>query len=209
MVLNQLSTVKYHMWNSKESLNFLSACAGMWKAGRWRPFTKGLFTTGQQETRTQAYVRTQVRSCTHARTHPHSLTHSLTKPVSGLRDTIFGLTYEVLRTSLRKHTFSLGAREYKPSQFSSNIAAGLAATIVSGPLNYARNMQYATKAHKVPPSIASSIVQLVSEASAQAGLRERLVLLQQRLGVGWGSARVALGMASGQLLFETVRGFLS
>jgi len=78
----------------------------------------------------------------------------------GLRDTVFGATYEVLREVLRRRLAGPNAgadrkraAEGRLAVFGSDMLAALAATIASGPLNYARNMQFARWVKADVPSV--------------------------------------------------------
>eukprot|EP00045_Choanoeca_perplexa_P002971 m.27980 g.27980 ORF g.27980 m.27980 type:complete len:324 (-) comp11797_c0_seq1:50-1021(-) len=118
---------------------------------------------------------------------------------TGYRDMFFGLTYEWLRTRYRDRT--------PFSKLTINLMAGACATVVSGPLNYARNMQYATSLKQPCPSTWRVIADLFTNARNQPSWRAKLHYLQFRLRVGWGSLRVAVGMSAGQALFDWTRGF--
>lgn len=74
------------------------------------------------------------------------------------------------------------------------------ATILSAPLNYVRNIKYGWSAHSVPPGSVRILIDLAKEARAQG--QEAPGFLQNRLRLGWGTARVAVGMAVGQYLYE-------
>jgi len=83
--------------------------------------------------------------------------------------------------------------------------AGATATIASAPWNYARNIKYATPPGQPAPSIWCCFRDLFREArTADSSLR----FLQQRLRIGWGTARVACGMAVGFQLYETTKAYL-
>lgn len=49
MVLNQLATVKYHVWNTRTMQNFWSAAHSMAKAGGLPAFTRGIWATGSRD----------------------------------------------------------------------------------------------------------------------------------------------------------------
>lgn len=120
MLINVLAGVKYQIWNTpRQGQTFPTMAAEMWQQGGMRAFMKGMYATG-------------------------------------LRDTVFGTTYEVLRTALRKryapdpngrHGAASGSeaapRPMRMRLFGCDVVAALVATIASGPLNYARNMQFA------------------------------------------------------------------
>ena len=83
-----------------------------------------------------------------------------------------------------------------------SLVSGSLATIASAPFNFARNMQYATPPSQRAASTAALLAGLFRQARAE---RRPVRFLQRRLRVGWGTARVAVGMAAG---FELYRGFL-
>ena len=86
-----------------------------------------------------------------------------------------------------------------------NFIAAALATILSGPFNYARNMQYATSSRR--PALATSVIlqQLWQETLSVPGTGPKLRFLQQRLRIGWGTARVALGMSMGHATYDWLR----
>jgi len=82
------------------------------------------------------------------------------------------------------------------------------ATVLSGPFNYVRNMKYATAANIKPESQWILLKELYSKTKVMIhnnGIYEGLSYLQQRLRIGWGTARVGVGMAFGQWIFDRVR----
>lgn len=81
------------------------------------------------------------------------------------------------------------------------VTAGAMATVASGPLNYARNMQYATPASEQSRTTASLIRELFAEAAVEP---RPVQFLTSRLRLGWGTMRVAVGMGVG---FELYRFF--
>lgn len=153
---------------------------------------------------------------------------------TGTRDMVFGLVYEVTRTSLRNH-FCPEDNECTPRRlFYFNILAGGFATLFSSPFNYARNIQYATHPRKHTRTqhrvlycsgewllTLQIILHLFGNALDMPKL-EALNYLQsidvvfalfnsvavERLRIGWGSLRVAIGMALGQYIFEATREFI-
>eukprot|EP01126_Amoeba_proteus_P000650 TRINITY_DN10180_c0_g2_i1.p1 TRINITY_DN10180_c0_g2~~TRINITY_DN10180_c0_g2_i1.p1 ORF type:complete len:316 (+),score=51.00 TRINITY_DN10180_c0_g2_i1:80-949(+) len=127
--------------------------------------------------------------------------------VTGARDMIFGSTYEVVRIFLqhsfpKKDTF-LGVS----SQLCSNLVAGCVATVLSSPVNYVRTMKYSTPAHENVPS-ALRILADLWKSSESPTLFRRTKILQDRLKIGWGTARVGCGMAFGQYVFDRTKFFL-
>jgi len=87
------------------------------------------------------------------------------------------------------------------------IAASMA-TVASAPLNYVRNMKYASHAHAPDPSMLSVFRELGAEAAKihDPYLRVRYVL--QSFRIGWGTARIGVGCALGQLTFDACRHLL-
>jgi hypothetical protein len=118
---------------------------------------------------------------------------------TAMRDAIFGTCYAGLRAFL--------VPEMNPSRRDSmfaSVVAGAVGTIVSSPLNYARNMKYAAGTSGLPaPSISLIFSELLSDTMKQKG--RYLSYLQGRLRVGWGTARVGIGMAAGFELYEFLK----
>lgn len=131
-----------------------------------------------------------------------------------IRDTVFGSTYEVLRTLMRaqyraKHTDDAGSKFQGMEIIFNGTAAGLA-TMLSSPFNFARNMQYATPPDTKPPTIYQSLQNVWMESRLAADKPwDRLLFFQRRFRIGWGAARTAVGMAVGQKLFDMTRSTLS
>jgi hypothetical protein len=78
------------------------------------------------------------------------------------------------------------------------MAAALA-TILSGPFNFARNIQYASRGEQRPLTTTAILQNLVHETRhhAQPGR-----FLQNRLQLGWGTARVAFGISLGHGIYD-------
>lgn len=164
MALNQMATIKYHMWNSRQTnATFQTATKEMWRKGGYQPFVKGVGITGS-------------------------------------RDAIFGIVYEVTRHFLQEHLGHLPLF----SPVVCNMLGGAFGTILSGPFNYARNLTYHTPPTRQPPRMTKSIKRLFSKALKQPNLWKGLEYLQIRLKIGWGSGRVAVGMSVGQYVFEKI-----
>jgi hypothetical protein len=88
------------------------------------------------------------------------------------------------------------------NKFFVNGVSGFVATLLSSPLNYVRNMHYAT-----PPSVKHQpglviLADLWSTMLLEKSFWARVLYLQQQLRVGWGTARVACGMALGAQLYD-------
>ncbi len=118
-----------------------------------------------------------------------------------IRDLIFGGTYTLLRFELQ-YRLQLTS-EY---QWISNFMAAALATVVSGPLNLARNVQYATKSRHVADTVREVLSQFVQEISQRPTLSEKSRHVQNRLRIGWGTARVALGMTFGHFVYDKLVG---
>ena len=118
------------------------------------------------------------------------------------RDAVFGVTYEIIRGTLRKYAHVNNNdrdRRTRTVQFMCDTLAAGAASMGSSPLNYARNVIYNTPPDRVPPSVLSSIGALVSETRRSE--RPLLRVVEERLFMGWGAVRVAVGMGLGQLVY--------
>ena len=110
------------------------------------------------------------------------------------RDVCFGVVYE----SLRRHRGS----EEVHKRVASDCAAGMVASVCSSPFNFARNLIYGAPPSGCPLSTSTLCSYLAKETMSLSTGHARLVHLNSRLNVGWGTLRVGIGMASGQLLFK-------
>lgn len=130
--------------------------------------------------------------------------------ITGIRDTIFGCTYEVTRHGIR-HVFTSQMKEHYfgvSGFFFSNLVAGSFATVISGPANFVRSIKYATPAHLPAQSSTQILRDLWHEVLLGATYFQRVRYIQHRLKIGWGTARVGCGMAVGQQLFDHTKSFL-
>lgn len=114
------------------------------------------------------------------------------------RDVIFGGCY----TLIRHHLQDSGQNPER--LWASNMCAAAVATMASGPFNLARNMQYATGTTKERPSIVQVLGKLGRDMRERNSLVSRVSFLQNRLRIGWGTLRVATGVALGQQVFDTL-----
>lgn len=118
------------------------------------------------------------------------------------RDLVFGAVYAPLRHGLyRLHAAS--AAEGSPSTFASNMVAAGLATVLSSPLNFVRNVQYATRPSAHQSSAFAILSSLWRDARAQRDGANALTLVQERLRIGWGTMRVAVGMGLSAQLYDT------
>ena len=115
-----------------------------------------------------------------------------------IRDVVFGGTYTYIRYLLKDSEY-IGE-----AQWASNMGAAALATVASGPFNLARNIQFATSSTAARPSIACVLSSLLRKTWRRKRLVCRLAYLQNRLRIGWGTGRVAVGMALGQYCYDTL-----
>jgi len=119
-----------------------------------------------------------------------------------LRDMIFGTTFSGLRNQRRL------SNDEKLTRLSVNALSCLVATTLSSPLNYSRNVQYATSSNKECPSILVILQDLKAKVySEQKTSIRRLQGFQSHLRLGWGTARVAVGMSLIDLLYSALNEF--
>ena len=120
-----------------------------------------------------------------------------------VRDVAFGAVYASCRKRWKETLPIPTSLQYivDPSVAANTLAAALA-TVISGPFNYVQNMQYATSSRKAQYSIPSVLKHLARETMQQKSFVQSVLFLQQRLRIGWGTARVAGGMAFGNFLYD-------
>mmetsp|Transcript_55554 Transcript_55554/g.104235 ORF Transcript_55554/g.104235 Transcript_55554/m.104235 type:complete len:282 (+) Transcript_55554:116-961(+) len=100
---------------------------------------------------------------------------------------------------------SLNPTERQVVEFSLVTAAGGAATILSSPFNYARNAVYSCHPPATPPTTWAALRILAREVASH---QTPIHFLQQRLGVGWGTLRVAVGMSVSSSVYEASKRLL-
>ena len=119
-----------------------------------------------------------------------------------VRDVVFGAAYATLRKRWKEQlSIPKPLQSFIDPSFTANMMAAAVATVASAPFNYVQNIQYATSSRKAQYSIPSVLKHLARETMQQKGL-QKVLFLQQRLRVGWGTVRVAGGMAFGNFLYD-------
>eukprot|EP00607_Mallomonas_marina_P001902 CAMPEP_0182425332 /NCGR_PEP_ID=MMETSP1167-20130531/11732_1 /TAXON_ID=2988 /ORGANISM="Mallomonas Sp, Strain CCMP3275" /LENGTH=307 /DNA_ID=CAMNT_0024605937 /DNA_START=77 /DNA_END=1000 /DNA_ORIENTATION=+ len=114
------------------------------------------------------------------------------------RDFIFGGVFALLR-----HEFRYKAREekIKINHFFLDVAAGCCATLASSPVNYVRNIKYAFPAGHEHDKATKILRDLWTVAMSHPTWFGKIHYLQERLKIGWGTARVGCGMAFASLIY--------
>lgn len=119
------------------------------------------------------------------------------------RDIVFGSTYEVLRHSLSTGLSIKDPKEQAVLNFIYNGVAGGVATILSSPFNYVRIIQYATSPNHKAPATMDTLSQLWKQSKNHSEKSfGKCRFFQEQFKMGWGTARVAVGMAVGQKIFD-------
>jgi len=120
-----------------------------------------------------------------------------------LRDMIFGATFSGLRNQRKL------SNDEKLTRLSVNALSCFVATTLSSPLNYSRNVQYATSSNKECPSILVILKDLRAKVYSEqkTSIIKRLQSFQSHLRLGWGTARVAVGMSLIELLYSMLNEF--
>jgi hypothetical protein len=119
------------------------------------------------------------------------------------RDLVFGGTYTFLRLELQ---YRLDLVRRPEHQWMANMTAAALATIVSGPFNLARNVQYATRSKHKADNVSKVLQEFVAETKSQTTLWGKLKFVQRRLRIGWGTVRVAVGMSFGHYVYDRMMG---
>jgi len=221
--INFLTAIKYETWGQAEANRALGKFPGpgMFKTSihMYQAARRGNF---RREHRKAGYYRSEFREATRGHTpsffswHPR---HRLKMLLAGFRPFTKGIVATVIRDAVFGGSFAIIKCYTKPVVSPSEqntlyhrildngsiLFAGATATIASAPWNYARNIKYATPPGQQAPSIWCCLRDLFREArTADSALR----FLQQRLRIGWGTARVACGMLVGFQLYESTKSFL-
>ena len=136
--------------------------------------------------------------------------HQFTKGVYATmaRDITFGAIFSVLRRS-RKRKYRMqnaGTSNIAVTiPYSSSLwidgSSAFAATVCSSPFNYVRNMQYEKSTQSIPTMI-RILKDLYHTGLSKGGPSEAVKWWMFRLRIGWGTARVAVGMSFTSFCYE-------
>lgn len=120
------------------------------------------------------------------------------------RDLLFGGAFSYLRHEFLPIAMSTRHDITNPrtTDFLVNLIAGTAATLLSSPFNYIRNIQYATPPNEIPMNSKQIMIELIKNARKEEILANKIKYIQSRLRLGWGTARVGCGMAFGAKIYE-------
>lgn len=113
------------------------------------------------------------------------------------RDMVWGGTFAMVNFSLTPPTGEQGVQR-KYSVYGS-LVAGVTATVLSSPFNFVRNIHFATHPRQ-PVRPALEILSRLKRHAFESEAPFRY--LQMRLCLGWGTARVGVGMALTATLYE-------
>jgi hypothetical protein len=187
-------TLRSHSATAELSPNMRAAMSGQMAGGAnaliLSPLTYVKFQTWGLPESQRSFHRTALKVVREA--GPSAFSRGL--PATVIRDCIFGGLFGWTRTKLRRAGTS---GKDSPSagivhRFVSDAAAAGVATVVSAPFNFARNLQFAQPIADRPMSTADALRALWRE--------EHMV---RRLNLGWGTLRVAAGMALTACFFDT------
>ena len=117
-------------------------------------------------------------------------------PASCARDMVFGGVFATLR--------KLNTEPGQQTSFLGNAIAAAVATTFSSPFNFFRNIQFSVTPSSQAVTMRQCYNQLVDETRQKKTLASQLKFLQERLRIGWGTARVAVGMGMVARCYETL-----
>ena len=222
VVLNQLTAIKYASWESDRGGFFVTA-RSMWREGGVQPFMKGIVPTVIRDTifggvfalskegcgRALNHIRqrAQQQSAERRKSSSAAPAQQSTSAVSEL-DAPSSPPAAAAPVSFARSFSRWSERHVGTIDFVSSLIAGALGTIASSPFNFVRNIKYGWPAKETPPTASVILSQLLQEAAKKGreeGAHSSLSYLQERLRIGWGTARVAVGMAIGYEIYELVK----
>ena len=181
VVLNPIAAVKYAAWGSDTSKGLQKYAISLWHKGRVRPFIAGIVPT---------VIRDMVFGASYS-TLRYTFANSLSRrfPASDAKspEELNGV-----------HSTKVSSLVNPISQFT----GAAIATTLSSPFNYWRNMQFATVPGKRPIDFFSCMRMLGITVNEAPGIRAKCLKVSMRFRIGWGTIRVATGMAVGQTLYD-------
>ena len=181
LVLNPLSSIKYHMWSSTTEGHMKM---GMWMTaqdmlvkGGVRPFFIG----------TAATIYRDV--------------------IFGM--CFAGCRHELLPYLANKETKGGKKRPEKSRQpFMLDFVSASVATAASSPFNYVRNVHYAVPSGQTAETHVKILTDLWRETLSQSTLRGRWDVFSTRLRIGWGTLRVGCGMGLASQLYSVCKSYI-
>eukprot|EP01084_Bolivina_argentea_P312157 540415_1 len=127
------------------------------------------------------------------------------------RDVVFGSSFAFMRYLRReryKKYYDLENISYG-NKLWIDASSAIVSTILSAPFNYVRNMQYGTaKSETKIPSMVSVLNDLYQTGMKQGNVFNVSKYWAKRLRIGWGSARVAVGMSITASCYEWSQSYL-
>lgn len=119
------------------------------------------------------------------------------------RDSLFTTVYSA------GHNFSKKSLKFEGSDlFFADFFTALCATSLSSPFNYARNIQYKMSHNEKNYTILIVLKDLVNETIEFKTIGQRTHHIITKLNINWGTARVAVGISSGQWLYDMIKNFI-
>ena len=217
VVLNQLTAIKYASWDAEHG--FLATARRMWQEGGMRPFMKGIVPTVLRDTIFGGMFALTKEGCARAIRSLQSRARKVSRDEEKEARTAAAEQQQqqpapsqlASTASLVKTVSAFTVHNTKTVDFVSSLLAGAFGTIVSSPFNFVRNIKYGWPASETPPPayhILSDLVVECRQKAQEGGWRQGAVHLQDRLRIGWGTARVAVGMAVGYEIYELTKAAL-
>lgn len=115
------------------------------------------------------------------------------------RDILFAMAYAGLSEKIRP-----SVKKYQFADFLVNSSIAMGATIISSPFNYIRNRKF-MDGHNINMTSIQIVEELIQQTKKQKGLLNQLYYLQHRLSIGWGTARVGIGMVFSRQIYELLK----
>ena len=207
VVLNQLTAIKYASWDAEHG--FLTTAKRMWHEGGMRPFMKGIVPTVIRDTIFGGVFALTKEGCARGIRRLQSRARRVSREEKEVDAAHSASTGSGSSTaSLVKTVSAFTVHNTKTVDFVSSLLAGAFGTIASSPFNFVRNIKYGWPASETPPSayrILSDLAVECGEKAREGKWKQSASHLQDRLRIGWGTARVAVGMAVGYEIYELVK----
>lgn len=120
------------------------------------------------------------------------------------RDMTFGGCFSVIRHGLQSNinADASGTDRTREHKVWIDMIAAICGTVVSSPLNYVRNIHYATHPADHLRTTNDILGELLSQARKADFILDRVLFVQRQLRIGWGTLRVGCGMAVGSKIYS-------
>jgi len=125
----------------------------------------------------------------------------------GIMAFLKGVQPTIFRDSLFSVSYFYASDYFRPNNkgtihdFAVDSLCAMSATILGSPVNYVKNRIFMEK-HFQHISLKGILTELCDQITVQKTMLDKVKFVQHRFSIGWGTARVGIGMALSRKVYE-------